>query len=153
VIQSNRVWLTTVLATVSLPILAASVDVAKLPPSADKKGLTYADDIRPIFETSCIRCHGMEKTKAGLRLDSLEGVLKGSKDGKVIQPGKSEKSQLVIAVARLDEESAMPPKPRPGRARGAPGGGPNPPGGAPLPKPLTAEQVGLIRAWIDQGAK
>jgi len=101
-----------------------------------------------------------------LRLDSLEGVLKGSKDGKVIVPGQSTKSQLVIAVARLDEESAMPPKPKRGRPRGgekrAEGGAPssagtNQPAGkgpmGPPPKPLTPEQVGLIRAWVDQGAK
>ena len=164
------------LAAIGLPVIAATVDLSKLPQPSDKKGVTYGNDIRPIFETSCFRCHGAERPpKAGLRLDSLEGVLKGTKEGKVIVPGKSEKSQLVIAVARLDEEMAMPPKPKQGRP-GGPGGPPpsasgdgrppgaNGPGGAqppggppggmgPMPKPLTPEQVGLIRAWVDQGAK
>jgi mono/diheme cytochrome c family protein len=162
-----------------LTMLAASAlagpDLTKLPPPASRSGVTYATDIRPLFEASCLRCHGPEKPKGGLRLDSLENVLKGSKEGKVIVPGTSEKSLLVIAVSRLDDKSAMPPKPREGRGRGGPGGAPGGapsapanaqsasgapagPGGArgpmsPLPKPLTAEQVGLVRAWVDQGAK
>jgi hypothetical protein len=88
----------------------------------------------------------------------------------VVTPGNSEKSQLVIAVARLDPETAMPPKPKPGRKRpdgmgmstNAPAehAGPGGPGGPegdpahkmPPPKPLTPEQVGIVRAWIDQGA-
>src|SRR5439155_23930881 len=129
------------------------------------------------------------------RHDSQEEVLKGGEDGTVVVPGDSKKSPLVVAVARLDDKFAMPPKPKPGgpggpggQFRGRPGGpggpgdrppgGPGGPGGAnppgprgggappgppsgpggpggfgPPPKPLTPEQVALIRAWIDQGAK
>jgi hypothetical protein len=158
------------------PVLA-NPDLSKLPPPAKQEGVTYAKDIRPIFEASCLRCHGGERPKAGLRLDSVEAVLKGSKEGKVVVPGQSEKSGLVIAVARLDPETAMPPRPRPGGFRGegkGPGeGGPGAPGEGrppaandpgtnqamrrgpmgPPPKPLTPEQVSLIRAWVDQGAK
>lgn len=161
--KPNSTLLCLVVAAAGLTAQAA-VDLSKLPPASTQQDVTYAKDIRPLFESSCLRCHGAERPKAGLRLDSLEGVLKGGKEGKVIAPGQSEKSKLVIAVSRLDEESAMPPKPRPGRGRGGrgqgerAGGGNPPPGGArgpmgPLPKPLTAEQVGLVRAWIDQGAK
>jgi mono/diheme cytochrome c family protein len=158
----------------------ASPDLSKLPAPAKKDGVTYEKDIRPILEASCVRCHGAERPKAGLRLDSLEGVLKGSREGKVIIAGQSEKSQLVLAVARVDEETAMPPKPRQRRGQGGPGPGGAPPGGVPpggqgadqkapqgapgqgggqkggmanAPKPLTTEQVALIRAWVDQGAK
>ncbi|MBK9139821.1 MAG: c-type cytochrome [Verrucomicrobia bacterium] len=127
--------LTTVGAVAALSLLAAEkkVDVSKLPPPADKKGLTYAEDIRPMFEKSCFSCHGPEKSKGDLRLDSLAAALKGSEHGKVIEVGKSEKSRLVHSVARLDPDEAMPPK----------GKG----------DPWTKEQVGLLRAWIDQGAK
>lgn len=168
--------------------VAGEVDLSKLPPPAKKDGLTYAKDIKPMFEASCFRCHTGERPKAGLRLDSLEGTLKGSKEGKVIVPGKSQESPLVIAIAQIDEEKAMPPKFKPGRH--GPGGGPGGPGGGfgggpggpppggqpagdppghngpppgpgggphggfgPPPKPLTPEQVSLVRAWIDQGAK
>lgn len=112
---------------------AADVDISKLPAASDKKGITYAKDIKPIFEMTCFKCHGPEKQKGKLRLDSLEAALKGSENGAVVLAGKSEKSILVHNVARLDEDSAMPPE---GKA-----------------DPLTKEQVALIRAWIDQGAK
>src|SRR5881397_3114555 len=108
------------LATAEWSVMAADkldiskIDVSKLPPPADKKGVTYAKDIRPIFEASCFRCHGEEKQKGDLRLDSLQAVLKGGEDGKVIVPGASKKSLLVIATARIDDETAMPPKPKPG---------------------------------------
>ena len=112
----------------------AKVDLSKLPPASDKKGVTYAADIKPIFEKSCFKCHGSEKQKGKLRVDSLEAVLKGSENGKIIEAGDSTKSSLVIAVARIgDEDEAMPP--------------------ADKGEPLTKDQVGLIRAWIDQGAK
>src|SRR6266571_8614051 len=113
------------LAIAGSPVMAAEkvdiskLDLSKLPPAANKKGVTYAKDIRPIFEESCFRCHGEEKQKGELRLDSLEAVLKGGEEGKVIVPGTSKKSLLVIAASRIDEETAMPPKPKPG---GGPGG-------------------------------
>ncbi|HXP59647.1 MAG TPA: c-type cytochrome domain-containing protein [Dongiaceae bacterium] len=155
----------------------SKLDLSKLPPAAQKKGLSYSQDIRPLLEASCLRCHGQERPKAGLQLDSLEGALKGGEDGKVVVPGNSKKSLLVIAAAQIDDETAMPPKRGPGRGRrggfggppgggggpggpggpAGPGGGPRGPGGpggfGPPPKPLTAEQVGLLRAWVDQGAQ
>ena len=39
----------------------AKVDTSKLPPASDQKGLTYTKDIKPIFEKSCVKCHGAEK--------------------------------------------------------------------------------------------
>ena len=155
-------------------VMASEPDLSKLPAPSAQKGVTYAKDIKPILQASCLRCHGERQQKAGLRLDSLEAVLKGSEDGKVVNPGQSAKSKLVVAVSQLDPELSMPPKGRGGRggpggpggargtnaAAGGPGqrpGGPGNPGGPggnfQPPKPLTPEQVGLVRAWIDQGAK
>jgi hypothetical protein len=168
--KSISAWLGFGLAVFAAPVMAANVDLSKLPPASKQTSVTYAKDIRPMLEASCFRCHGADRPKAGLRLDSLADALKGGKEGKVISPGQSEKSKLVIAVARLDKEIAMPPEPRQGRSRGGPGGkrggegdGKKAPtgkdggqrGGPPQPpaKPLTTEQVGLIRAWVDQGAK
>src|SRR6266700_6939173 len=113
------------------------VDTSKLPPPASATGVTYAKDIKPIFDKSCIKCHGSEKQKGKLRLDSLEAALKGGEDGKVVLPGKSEESILVHNVAHIgDEDLFMPP-----------------PDNKDKIPPLTKEQIGLIRAWIDQGAK
>jgi len=156
----------------------SKLDMNKLPPAASATGVTYEKDIRPIFEASCFRCHGAQRPKARLRLDSLDAVLKGGEDGKVVVPGTSKQSLLMGAVARVNDDVAMPPKfrprggrgpggpggPPPGGESGAPGGGPGGPGGpgggpggqrgfGPPPKPLTPEQVSLVRAWIDQGAK
>jgi hypothetical protein len=143
----------------------SKIDVSKLPPASTKTGLTYSKDIQPLLAASCTRCHGQDRPKAGLQLTSLEAILKGTKEGKVVVPGDSKKSLLVIAAAQIDDETAMPPKRGPGhggpggpggnRPPGGPqGGGPNGPGGfGPPPKPLTAEQVGLLRAWVDQGSK
>ena len=114
-----------------------SVDVSKIPPASDKKGVTYEADVKPIFEKSCIKCHGSEKQKGKLRLDSLAATLKGREDGKVIEVGDSAKSMLVQNVAHVgDEDMFMPP-----------------PDNKDKIPPLTKEQIGLIRAWIDQGAK
>ncbi len=110
-------------------LAAADLDLSKLPPPAEKAGLTYAKDIKPLFEASCFNCHGERRQRAGLRLDSLEAVLQGADEGKVLVVGKSKESSLVHAVAQIDDETAMPPK-RGGR--GGPGGGPGaggPPGG------------------------
>jgi hypothetical protein len=113
------------------------IDPSKLPPASDKKGVTYATDIKPIFDQSCVKCHGEQKPKARLRLDSLEGILKGSENGKVITPGKSADSSLMANVAHLGEPDDFMPPPK------------NKAGIGPLTKP----ELGLIRAWIDQGAK
>jgi len=113
---------------------AKDVDITKLPPAAAKKDVSYAKDIKPIFEKSCFKCHGSEKQKAKLRVDSLAAINKGSENGKILEPGDSAKSKIVHNVARIgDEDDWMPPVDK--------------------GDPLTKEQVGLIRAWIDQGAK
>src|SRR5213595_2220303 len=126
------------LATAGWSVMAAEkqldiskINISKLPPPADNKGVTYAKDIRPLFEASCFRCHGEEKQKGELRLDSLQAVLQGGEDGKVIVPGDSKKSLLVVAVAQIDDELAMPPKRKPGgpAGPGGPGPGSRPPGG------------------------
>jgi hypothetical protein len=114
-----------------------AIDPSKLPPVAAKQGVTYAADIKPIFDKSCTSCHGAEKQKAKLRLDSLEATLKGGADGKVIEPGKSAESILVHNISHVGEEDMFMP----------------PPDNKDKIPPLTKEQIGLVRAWIDQGAK
>ncbi|HLX72945.1 MAG TPA: c-type cytochrome domain-containing protein [Verrucomicrobiae bacterium] len=126
-----------VVAALSIAAFADDADTSKLPPASTKTGVTYENDIKPILDASCIKCHGETKPKGKLRLDSLQGVLNGGHDGKVIEVGNSAKSVLVQNVAHVgDEDDFMPP---PKNKLGL--------------KQLTPEQVGLIRAWIDQGAK
>ncbi|PHX95731.1 MAG: hypothetical protein CK546_01055 [Pedosphaera sp.] len=117
----------------ALAFTAAAAAKKELPPASKKAGLTFDKDIKPIFEKNCFECHGDKKQKGKLRLDTLAFATKGGENGKAFVAGKSADSALVKSVARLVEDDAMPPE----------GKG----------KPLTAEQIGLIRAWIDQGAK
>ena len=126
-------------ATFGLAAVASADDAAgTLPAASTKQGVTYATDIKPILDVSCVKCHSGDKPKAKLKLDSLENALKGAKDGKVIVPGDSAKSLMVQAAAHAtkDHDQWMPPL----HNRANIG-------------PLTPEQIGLIRAWIDQGAK
>lgn len=134
----------TIVAAVSVGLAAftvraeeAKLDPSKLPPASTEQGVTYAKDIKPIFDHSCVKCHHGAKPKGKLHLDTLEGVLKGGEDGAAVVPGDSGKSVLVYNIAHQgDEDDYMPP----------------PKNKDNLP-PLTKEQIGLIRAWIDQGAK
>jgi len=114
-------------------------DTSQLPPAAAKSGVTYATDIQPIFQKSCYTCHGPKtpKPKGKLRLDTLQLILKGSEDGAVVVPGDIAKSPLLADIAHLgDEDDYMPPPKSKAKI-----------------VPLTKEQIGLVRAWIEQGAK
>src|SRR5438552_17425800 len=86
-------------------------DDSSLPPASKKTNVIYAADIKPIFDASCVKCHSGDKPKAGLRLDSLEHALKGSKDGEVIVVGDSAKSLIVQSAAHTadDHDIWMPP--------------------------------------------
>lgn len=117
--------------------LAANAAGTALPPASDKKDLTYAKDIKPIFDANCAKCHSGDRAKAKLHMDTLEGILKGTKAGKIVTVGDSAGSFIVKSVAHTaDKDEWMPPTPNKAGA-----------------KTLTAEEVGLVRAWIDQGAK
>ncbi|HEY5233533.1 MAG TPA: c-type cytochrome domain-containing protein [Verrucomicrobiae bacterium] len=111
---------------------AAEILTGRLPPSANVK-IYFDRDIRPIFEASCLRCHGPQKPHSDFRLDSREPALNGGDDNtNDIVPGDSEKSFLINYAARQTPEMEMPPV----------GKG----------DPLTPQQIGALRAWIDQGA-
>jgi len=116
---------------------AAEPDISKLPPPAAKKDVSYATDIKPIIEKSCVKCHSGEKPKSKYRIDTRESMIKGGESGDAaIIPGKSEKSPLVHFIADLVVDMEMPPLDKREKYPA-----------------LTKDQIGLIRAWIDQGAK
>ena len=92
----------------------------------------YATVVHPILDRYCVGCHGPDKAKAGLRLDSHPSLLKGSKNGPVLVAGKSTESVL-IKLLRLppEDENHMPPE------------------GKPQPSP---DELALLEWWIDAGA-
>lgn len=116
----------------SVNLLAAPpVDESKLPPPANKQ-IDFAQDIKPILDSSCIRCHGPLKPKSDFRLDNRASALKGGDNGVDIVPGNSARSPLIHFTAHLVADMEMPPPDK--------------------GEPLSAAQIGLLRAWIDQGA-
>ena len=105
-------------------------------PSAAKKTVSYTKDIKPLFEKTCVNCHGPKKRPKGkFRIDTRELALKGGSEGVAIIPGKSDKSPLTYYISYQVVDYEMPPE-----------------GKKDYPK-LNKEQIGLVRAWIDQGAK
>lgn len=123
-------------AAFAIAIGAVSVEAGPVPPASKKKGVTFKKDIDPIFKrTACYDCHSAEKKrpKAGLRVDGADWVKKGAKGDPVVDPKDSSKGSLVLTISRVDEDDAMPPE----------GKG----------DPLTKEEIGLVRAWIEQGMK
>src|SRR6266446_352694 len=93
--------------------------------------IDFSKEIQPILQQSCVKCHGPEKQKGKLRLDSKEGAFKGGKDGVVIIAGDAEKSELYRRIILpKGNDDVMPNE----------------------GEPLTKAQTDLFRDWINQGA-
>lgn len=124
-----------ILLGITLTVQAELGDLKKLPTPVKQKVL-FAKDIKPLLDKSCTECHSGEKPKGGYRTDTIENLTKGSGSDAAIIPGNSAKSPIVHYVADLIEESEMPPTDKRDKYPA-----------------LTKEQISLLRAWIDQGAK
>jgi mono/diheme cytochrome c family protein len=98
-------------------------------PAVDK--VDFVKDIQPVLQQNCIRCHGPEKQKAHLRLDSREAALEGGKDGPALVERDGATSELVrrISLPKTDVD-VMPPE----------------------GETLSKEQIAKIKQWIDEGA-
>ncbi len=101
-------------------------------PAAEAQSkVDFAKDIQPIFQKSCVECHGPEKQKGKLRLDLKEAAMKGGAEGVIIIPGDAPKSDLYRRITLPPgHDDIMPSK----------------------GEPLSKEQSSLIRDWINQGA-
>jgi hypothetical protein len=134
--KSMAVGLCLTVGALALTADEVKFDAAKLPPASAKKDLTFDKDIRPLFEKACFKCHGpeVEKPKGKYRADTKAHVVKEH----VVEPGSAAKSGILGMIAYIaeDEEMFMPPK-----------------GNKAKIAPLTKEEVGIVRAWIEQGAK
>jgi ankyrin repeat protein/mono/diheme cytochrome c family protein len=99
----------------------------QLPPAASTK-VDYDVDVRPILAQNCYSCHGPEAQQSGLRLDLRQNALRGGDYGPVIIPGDSAASKLIRRLVDGDGGVQMPPT-----------------------GPLSSDEIGILRAWIDQG--
>jgi hypothetical protein len=99
--------------TSSPPLARAQVDAgapsSKSPPITAERAEFFEVRIRPLLSEHCVSCHGPKKQQSGLRLNSQEGLLKGSDSGPVVVPGRPEESVLIKAI-RHDATIKMPPK-------------------------------------------
>ncbi|MBI4319027.1 MAG: hypothetical protein HY675_11105 [Chloroflexi bacterium] len=95
------------------------------------EGPSYAQDIQPIFDLYCVSCHGAQKAENGLRLDSYENTMRGTRYGAVLIPGWPEASTLIYVLRRpASQEIAMPHEQR----------------------KLTPNRVKNMMYWIEAGA-
>lgn len=99
---------------------------------ADTGSVTYREQIKPIFDQHCVECHEGWFPKGGLRMDSLENLQEGGKNGPAYFAGKPDKGRLINMIKQV-----------PGRFSQMPPGA----------KSLSEEQFQLIRRWIEQGAR
>src|SRR5205823_3745150 len=111
----------------ALVVMLAAAFTASAAPAPD-----FSRDVRPLLEQHCFKCHGPEKQKGGLRLDTKEGAFKTGESGeKAIVPGHATKSQLIKLVSSKDDAERMPSK----------------------GEPLSRAQIDLLKRWIDAGAE
>ncbi len=115
-------------ATQPVPPTATSIatDTAVPATEAPVAGVSFVNDVMPIFANSCNECHGGRQTKGGLDIQTYESLMAGSFNGPVIVAGNSADSFLVQQVVN----GKMPKK------------GPK----------LTPAQIQTISDWIDAGA-
>jgi mono/diheme cytochrome c family protein len=128
----NRVFL--VVAGCAFPLLGGLVSSRAAQP-APSSPVRFNRDIRPILSENCFACHGPDPAnrKAGLRLDTREGLLEGNKDREApVLAGNPAKSELYARITAEDPGERMPP--------------------AKSHKKLTDAQKELVRLWIEQGA-
>ena len=112
-------------------ILSLVLALAPTASADDKTSPDFGRDIQPIFKARCYACHDARKKTAELRLDVRSLAFRGGASGnKAIVPGSSGKSDLLRRVTSTNDDEVMPPS------------GPK----------LTADQIGLLRRWIDAGA-
>jgi mono/diheme cytochrome c family protein len=117
-----------------LLLLAGSMGIALSGPAAAEQVEFFENKVRPLLVEHCYSCHSAEaeakgKLKAGLRMDSLEGLKKGGDSGPALTPGDPAKSLIVEAVNYRNEDMAMPPKAK-----------------------LDDAQIQILTEWVQMGA-
>jgi cytochrome c553 len=117
--------------TVVVLLMASTAAAPAEPvPPADAAGIEFFEKrIRPLLAENCYQCHGPERQRAGLLLNSFDAILKGGDRGPPIVPGKPDQSLLIRAIHYTDDDLRMPPKGK-----------------------LKEEQIADLVAWVKRGA-
>jgi hypothetical protein len=120
------IWLLLTVSPCAFAKMTAEQIQSLPPPTA--RPIVFSKDIQPILDASCIKCHGRGRAKGGFQLDTRDTLLKGGESGPAVALGRSEESLLIELVSGVNPDNVMPQK----------------------GSRLTPEQIGLLRAWIDQ---
>ncbi len=115
-----RISTLAVVMVVALPLIASADEPVNVE--------YFEKKVRPILLANCVACHGPNKVKGGLRLDSKAGFLKGGDSGAVVKPGDPDKS-LLVQVIRYDGDIKMPQKGK-----------------------MTDAEIATLTAWVKGGA-
>jgi len=129
--MKKTVKLTLLLLTISAVFARAPVGAVKrvlVPPPFQQ--VSFDRDIRPIFATRCLNCHGEKKQNGGLRLDAKAFAMRGGQSGPAIVAGNALASRLYQRISAQDDDERMPP----------------------VGERLSAAETALIKAWVDAGA-
>lgn len=95
----------------------------------------FVHDVQPILEENCIRCHGEQKQKGALRLDTRKLMMEGGENDIAINLEQPEQSPLIQLVSLPhDDDDIMPPS-------GKKGG-----------EPLSKAQIAILQQWVTEGA-
>lgn len=117
--------------TIVLMTLALLLRLALPCPAADVAAPDFTTDVAPIFAKYCAGCHNATDRESNLSLQTFDALQQGGERGAAIVPGRADAS-LILRVLTGEIEPAMPPEDE--------------------PRPTEAE-IGVLRAWIDAGAK
>jgi mono/diheme cytochrome c family protein len=107
-------------------VLCLALFAARIATAADDS--LFRDKVAPVFEARCVHCHGDDSPKGKFSLAKASGLLKGGDSGPAVVPGKPDESILLDMISGAKPE--MPQK----------------------DKPLSKQEVEIIRSWIEQGA-
>ena len=107
--------------------LCAFLGLAWLTPARGQEN--FSSRVWPLLESRCLSCHGPDKAKGGLRLDSRAALLKGGENGPAVVPGNPQKSLLLQSVLHASKDLEMPPKEK-----------------------LGTNDIRVLRRWIEDGA-
>lgn len=97
-----------------------------------QQALAYKDLAAVVFQEKCVGCHGPDKQKGGLRLDNPDWIMKGGKNGQVLEAGNADQSELIKRLMLpVGDDDHMPPAEKP---------------------QLTAAELGMLHWWVKEGA-
>jgi len=133
-------------------IYIASTIIALMTAACGPREVSFQRDVNPILQKNCAICHtkqGIGYTTSGFSVATYADIMKGTKNGKVIEPGTSLASTLVLLIRHKADPSINMPKQytiviRDLHEKAVPGTGAN---------SLSDRDIDLIKNWVDQGAK